>query len=695
MKSLKPKLIISVILFFIAFSLKSGSFSSYGMDFYLGIVQLREIIIFISLLFLYKVVSNIKWFGEISLIRRLQYFGLSLIVTWLWTMISGSSVFFSDFTNKEITYKTIRSFPDLFSIITVFCFLVIVIAMLALLKELIFIQQRKYTERNYKILIFLLFLVMFVSIWIDGTMARQFSSWEVTSVEPLKTILYVLLFLFFFINGLRCKWIHYLNKHQKLLILFIGSILTSLIIITIININPIVQKYGRLIGSSLKFLFLYFGVYTSMSLIGILFQLPSAGIMDRRMKDLKLLKNLSASIGSVLDVDELISKSADLTKDIINADFILMELKKKDKYQLQGWQGIVRKKAEGIPPEFFSQIRNVLADNKDSLFINDFSQDQRVKGITYKGITIGSMLASFIKLKNEELGVLYAFSKNKFAYMEDSIGIFCSVADQVAVALKNLELFNLTLEQQVYKEELRVAHEAQMRLLPQKLVPMEEIEIEGMTSTANEVGGDLYDYYLIGENRLDIVIGDVSGKGAFAAFNMAELKGVIQALAPHLQSPKEIVSETNKFIRNNFKRNMFTTMIYAVYHFNENEFRFVRAGHPPLCYLKTNGIKWLEPEGLGLGLADKEKFNNSLKEERIVLKSGEAVFFHTDGIEEARNKQGEEFGEEILSDILTGCDVIKNSAGEIMEQVFKQVSSFTIGTSVHDDMSMVVLKRKK
>lgn len=695
MKTLKSKLIISVVLFFTAFSLKSGSFSSYGVDFYLGIAHLREIIIFVSLLFLYKVVSQIKWFSEISLIRRLQYFGLGLILIWLWTMITGSTVFFSDLNKEVIAYKTIRSFPDLLNIITVYCFLVMVLAMIALLKELIFIQQRKYTERNYQILIFFLFLMVFVSIWIDGSMDRSITSWEMQSVVPVKTILHILLYLFFFVNGLRCKWIHYLNKRQKLMILFIGSILTSLIIITYINLNPVFQKYGRIIGTSFKLLFLYFGSYTSMSLVGILFQLPSAGVMDRRMKDLKLLKNLGASIGSVLNVDELITKSADLTRDIVNADFILMELKKGENYTLQGWQGITKKKVESVPNKFFSHIRKILIENKDSIFINDFSQDQRVKGIKYKGITIGSMLASFIKLKNEKLGVLYAFSKNKFAFMEDSIGIFCSVADQVAVALKNLELFNLTLEQQVYKEELRVAHEAQMRLLPKKLVPMEEIEIEGMTSTANEVGGDLYDYYLVGKDRLDIVIGDVSGKGAFAAFNMAELKGVIQALAPHLESPKEILSETNEFIRNNFKRDMFTTMIYAIYHFKEKKLRFVRAGHPPLCYLKNNGISWLEPEGLGLGLADKQLFSKSLEEQSIVLHPDEAIFFHTDGIEEARNKKGEEFGEEILSTILTECDVVNSNAGEIMQQVFVHVNDFITGTPVHDDMSMVVLKTKK
>ncbi len=694
MKSLKIKFIISVILFIIAFSLGSGSFSSYGIDFFLGIARFREIVIFISLLLFYQVISQIKWFENINLIRRLQYFGLGLIIIWIWTMISGSNVFFSNIVNKEIEYKTIRSLPDLFTIITVFCFFIIIIAMLVLIKELIFIQQRKYTERNYKFLIFLLFLIIFFSIWQDGFVTRIFSSREVTSLIPLNTILYSLLFLYFFINGLRCKWIHYLNKRQKLLILFIGSMLTPLIIITIINMDPVIQQYGKVIGSSIKSLFLFFGVYTSMALIGILFQLPSAGIMDRRMKDLKLLKNLSASIGSIFDINELISKSTDLSKDIVNADFTLLELKKNNEYELQGWYGISRIRAEKIPPEFFFQIRKILEQNKNSIFINNFLQDQRVKGIKHKGINIGSMLASFIQLKNEKLGVLYAISKNKFAFMEDSIGIFCSVADQVAVALKNLNLFNITLEQQAYKEELRVAHEAQMRLLPQKILPVKEIEIEGMTLTANEVGGDLYDYYLVGDNRLDIVIGDVSGKGAFAAFNMAELKGVIQALAPHLKSPKEILSETNEFIRNNFKRDMFTTMIYAVYLFNEKELCFVRAGHPPLCFLKDNKVDWLEPNGLGLGLANQKIFNNSLEEKSIVLKSGDVVFFHTDGIEEARNEDGEEFGEDILTDTLAKFDVLNSNAKEIIEKVFNRVNTFTTRTSVHDDMSMVVLKIK-
>jgi len=693
MKTIKIKIVISIILFITAFSLGSGSFSSYGMDFFLGIARFREIIIFISLLLLYQVISNIKRFGELNLIRRLQYFALGSVILFIWVMLSRSRVMFPA-VDREIMYITVRSFPDFLNIISLYIIFSVTFTMLILIKESIFIQQRKYTIKNYKILIFLLFFFIFISIWLNGSETRTAVSYDLNSFGIFKTIIYSILFLFFFINGLRCKWIHYLNKKQKLLILFTGSLITPLIFITIFNITPLVHQYGRVIGNSIKTLFVFYGTYSVMSLTGILFQLPSAGIMDRRMKDLNLLKNMSASIGSVLDINELLSKSTSLTKDIVDADFILVELKKDERYLLQGWNGVSRKQAEKIPSEFFSNIRKVLQKNENSIFINDYSQDQRVKGIRCKGIHIGSMLATFIKIKNEKLGVLYAVSKNKFAFMEDSIGIFCSVADQVAVALKNLELFNITLEQQVYKEELRVAHEAQMRLLPQKLVPVKDIEIEGLTSTANEVGGDLYDYYLVGENRLDIVIGDVSGKGAFAAFNMAELKGVIQALAPHLQSPKEILSETNEFIRNNFKRDMFTTMIYAVYLYKEKEFRFVRAGHPPLGYINNNEIQWLEPKGLGLGLADKDKFNNSLEEKRITLKAGDAVFFHTDGIEEARNEKGEEFGEQILSDTFAEINVIHLDVKDIIEHVFNRVRNFTTGTTVHDDMSMVVLKIK-
>ena len=93
-------------------------------------------------------------------------------------------------------------------------------------------------------------------------------------------------------------------------------------------------------------------------------------------------------------------------------------------------------------------------------------------------------------------------------------------------------------------------------------------------------------------------------------------------------------------------------------------------------------------------MTEKEKFNNALTEEKILLAAGEAIFFHTDGIEEARNQQEEEFGEELLTETLKGIDVINTSARGIIEQVFNRVDSFITGTSVHDDMSMVLLKIK-
>lgn len=683
MKKNTIKLIISLLLFFTAFILSPRPLSAYALDFFFSEYQIREIIFGISFILLMQVFSDIKWLKKIDLFQKLRFFGFGLVALWIWGGIidkfSGSA---------SLKYKSLSSFNDLGEVLLLLLFIVLTIAMLILLKELIFIQQRKKTERNFRILIYIIYFKMFSSVFFD-TSETTFLTERTSSIEIVLLSLFI---LFCLINGFRCKWIHFLKKRQKLWVLFLGILLISFAVFRVYNTASVIELYGRVIGSFLNQVFIFYGIYASMALTAILFQLPSAGIMDRRIKDIKLLQNLSASIGTIFNQADLIAKSTELSRDIVNADFTIIELKNKDGYKVTGWNGIRKKNIGKIPDSFFKKVRDLLKQEEDTLFINDFSRDHRIKNIKDAGLNVGSVLAVSIKMKNEELGALYSFSYKKFAFNEESRGIFKAVADQVGVALNNLNLFQVTVEQQAYKEELRVAHEAQKLLHPREMPQVKGIEIKGRTKTANEIGGDIYDYYLVGNDRLDIIIGDVSGKGASAAFYMAELKGVIQALAPHFVSPRKILSETNKFVWKNFKRDMFATMVYAIYKFKERELKFVRAGHPPLCWLSENEAEWLEPAGLGLGLSPSKLFESSIKESRITLKPGESVFFHTDGIDEARNRKGGEFGEDALKNIL--FEVRKFDAQGIIERVINRIELFTQGVSLYDDITMVVLNIK-
>jgi serine phosphatase RsbU (regulator of sigma subunit) len=562
---------------------------------------------------------------------------------------------------------------------------------LVILKDLIFVQQGKKTERNFRLL--LIFVILHVIYVLgEGGGGKYFPDLERWQYGDLlsQNVFFPFVLLFAFINGFRCKWIHYLNKNQKAGFFFFFALVYPLAWLLLIRSGSTIRDYSVVIGSFTKSLFYIYVVYSSMSLIGILSLLPSAGLMDRKIREIKSLQALSATIGSVFNPEDLIAKTVELAPKVVGADFSWLELKEKDEYRLAGAHGIKIEAVDRMPDDVRNAIR--LWDEKieGALLVNDLYKNKRTGGIKHWGRKAGSLLAARIVFQNKELGIIYAMKREPFGFVEESRALFQTFADQVAVALDNAHLVQVTIDQEIYREELRLAHEAQMRLLPQKMPEIEGVEIDAFCATANEIGGDFYDLIPVGKDRLDIVVGDVSGKGASAAFYMAELKGVTQALAPHFSSPKKILLEVNDFLQNHFEQDTFVTMVYAIYLPSKKQMRLVRAGHPPVGLVKKKKVSWIETSGVGLGLAPDDVFGRSLQEKVINLKKGDTVFFYTDGLSEARNSQGDEYGEDVLTETL--LDLHNQGSKELLQAIRERLDTFTQDVPRHDDVTIVAMR---
>jgi len=336
------------------------------------------------------------------------------------------------------------------------------------------------------------------------------------------------------------------------------------------------------------------------------------------------------------------------------------------------------------------QIYKLVKDEKGPVLINNLPKKRETRDFRRWRHKAGSLLATMMRFKNKELGILCAIKKEMFGFTEDSRPLFQSFADQVSVALENSNLFQTTIEQKVYREELQMAHDAQMRILPRQMPEVEGVELGAYCMTANEIGGDFYDLIKVDDDRLDIVIGDVSGKGASAAFYMAELKGVIQALAPHFSSPKKILMEINGFAKNHFEPDTFVTMVYAILYPLKRKVHIVRAGHPPVALIRDDRIEWIETDGIGLGLVSNKFLNSSLRQKMIQLKKNDTVFFYTDGLIEARNSEGDEFGESKLEKVL--IDLYGENPKSIIKKITARLSRYTRGVSRHDDVTFLTFK---
>jgi sigma-B regulation protein RsbU (phosphoserine phosphatase) len=234
------------------------------------------------------------------------------------------------------------------------------------------------------------------------------------------------------------------------------------------------------------------------------------------------------------------------------------------------------------------------------------------------------------------------------------------------------------------EEELRVAREVQMRLLPDVAGFK---GVQAIVLPAREVAGDYYDLMRLSDGRLAFLIADVSGKGTSAAFYAAETKGVLAALDKVALDPLQVASRLNAIWCAIHPRRIFMTLVYGVFDPHSGAFAFVRAGHPPVFVRRADGhVEKLSPRGLGIGLST-DRFESLTELRQGVLEPGDALICYTDGLSEAQDPSGDLFGEPRLESMLAG------STDDPQESILGRVSDFTAGRPLDDDLTLLIIRR--
>jgi hypothetical protein len=249
---------------------------------------------------------------------------------------------------------------------------------------------------------------------------------------------------------------------------------------------------------------------------------------------------------------------------------------------------------------------------------------------------------------------------------------------------------NIT-ERQRMQRELEIARDVQMSFLPKSIPEFTGLDVASKCIPALEVGGDYYDFVKIDNNKLGIIIGDVSGKGTQAAFYMTLTKGFLKALSRSSDSPSAVLSGMNELFYENVERGTFISMIYGIFDNKRRVFKLSRAGHNPVILRNSPGkVETLNPTGLALGLEKGILFNKTIKEVEIPFSAGDIFIFYTDGFTEALNRKKEEYGEERLKKDIEESSGL--TAEEIMISIERKLKTFMGNEKQHDDMTIVVVK---
>ncbi len=248
------------------------------------------------------------------------------------------------------------------------------------------------------------------------------------------------------------------------------------------------------------------------------------------------------------------------------------------------------------------------------------------------------------------------------------------------------------------EEELRIARDIQMSLLPRGPILMPGLDLASLCVPAREVGGDYFDFFRLDEHRLALLVADVAGKGTSAALYMAELKGLLLSLSRTQHSPKSLLSQVNRILAETLDSRSFITMSYAILDVEARTCTWARAGHTPLMQYSGNGasrgtVGQHTPAGLVLGFKLESvavRFDQILEEHTIPLRDGDVFLFYTDGVTEAMNGTHDLFGDERLIEVLSQSG--SQCAAVISQRIQDEVAAFVDGADAHDDMTMIVVR---
>lgn len=300
-------------------------------------------------------------------------------------------------------------------------------------------------------------------------------------------------------------------------------------------------------------------------------------------------------------------------------------------------------------------------------------------------------------LKNNDgeiVGVIQVLNKKGKAgavFEAEDEEILLALAGQAAVAITNAVYHKEVLAKQKLERDLQIARTVQQSFLPSSPPKVRGYQFEAFYKAAQEVGGDFYDFIPLSEDQVGLIMGDVSGKGVPAALFMARLMSDFRFISLIEEEPKDILARVNDILAERSQRGMFVTLEFVILDILKKRITFSSAGHLPPVLVKSDGsVHRLEVEkGIPLGIAGGREFS----QDAVPFEGGDTLLLYTDGLMEARDAKGREFGLERIEKIISrNAD---SAAKRIKSNLLREINSFVTDTPQHDDLTFILMKANK
>ncbi|MFZ0814586.1 MAG: GAF domain-containing protein [Candidatus Sulfotelmatobacter sp.] len=408
----------------------------------------------------------------------------------------------------------------------------------------------------------------------------------------------------------------------------------------------------------------------------------------KQARILLLLNEIARELSSILNLDELLSRVAELLRKLIDYQMfsiLLLDVsseKLQHRFSLRFNENIHLK--HEVP--LGRGLVGYAAESKQAVLVPDVTKDPRYIETNPE---TRSELAVPLIYKDKVIGVLDLEHTRRGFFTDDHRRTMMTLAAQVAIAIENARLYEeIARQERRLERDLALARELQMRLLPQTLPKQAHLELAAKFVPARAIGGDLYDFIPYSLSRLGIVIGDVSGKGAPAAIYAALVSGILRSHAPIEPAPAEMLKAVNMSLAERRIEAQFVSLIYAVWDDEHRLLTVANSGLPRPIHVHDGKNHVIEATGLPLGLFDDADYD----EFRFKMKPGDLFVFFSDGILDARNRNGEMFGRTRVEKIVSECK--SGTADCIVDSLFKAAAEHSAGVETFDDQTVVAIKVK-
>src|SRR2546426_2683781 len=326
--------------------------------------------------------------------------------------------------------------------------------------------------------------------------------------------------------------------------------------------------------------------------------------------------------------------------------------------------------------------------------LNELSEAPELAKLRDSSFGTTSVMVGALLYGKQNMGVLALANGPMGApFSQSDFVVFKSIAEQSAFALYNAIVYSEANEKKRLDHDLAIARDIQRVLLPAEPPSINGFEISGINVPARHVSGDYFDYIQVDDERLGVAIADVSGKGVPASLIMAICRSVLRSQAAQNPSPADVLRKVNRQLYPDIKEDMFISMAYLILDHARAGVTLSRAGHDaPLLYKReTQTVSPLKPPGLVLGIDSGSVFDRMANDFNILLERGDVLVLYTDGVTEALDAEGYEFGlERMIQSVRASAP---EGASAIITRVIDDVRNFVGAQPQNDDITLITIRK--